>query len=78
LEGGIDGLVHISDVAWDNPAKANKELKKGDEVEAVLVSVNTDLERIALSMKQLSEDPFKNFINIHPKGYLGTGKVTKV
>lgn len=78
LEGGIDGLVHISDVAWDNPAKAIKELKKGDEVEAVLVSVNTDLERIALSMKQLSEDPFKNFINIHPKGSLVTGKVTKV
>ena len=78
LEGGIDGLVHISDVAWDNPAKAIKEFKKGDEVEAVLVSVNTDLERIALSMKQLSEDPFKNFVNIHPKGSLVTGKVTKV
>ncbi|MFV9972166.1 MAG: 30S ribosomal protein S1 [Francisella endosymbiont of Hyalomma asiaticum] len=78
LEGGIDGLVHISDVAWDNPAKAIKEFKKSDEVEAVLVSVNTDLERIALSMKQLSEDPFKNFVNIHPKGSLVTGKVTKV
>lgn len=78
LEGGIDGLVHISDVAWDNPAKAIKEFKKGNEVEAVLISVNTDLERIALSMKQLSEDPFKNFVNIHPKGSLVTGKVTKV
>lgn len=78
LEGGIDGLVHISDVAWDNPAKAIKELKKGDDVEAVLVSVNTDLERIALSMKQLSEDPFKNFINIHPKGSLVKGNVTKL
>ncbi|AJC48459.1 30S ribosomal protein S1 [Allofrancisella guangzhouensis] len=78
LEGGIDGLVHISDVAWDNPAKAIKELKKGDEVEAVLVSVNTDLERIALSMKQLSEDPFKNFVSLHPKGSLVKGKVTKV
>ncbi|RUS68549.1 hypothetical protein EGW08_023690 [Elysia chlorotica] len=78
LEGGIDGLVHISDVSWDNPAKAIKELKKGDDVDAVLVSVNTDLERIALSMKQLSEDPFKNFINIHPKGSLVKGKVTKV
>lgn len=78
LEGGIDGLVHISDVARDNPAKAIKEFKKGNEVEAVLVSVNTDLERIALSMKQLSEDPFKNFVNIHPKGSIVTGKVTKV
>lgn len=78
LDGGIDGLVHISDVAWDNPAKAIKELKKGDEVEAVLVSVNTDLERIALSMKQLSEDPFKNFVNVHPKGSLVKGTVSKI
>lgn len=78
LEGGIDGLVHISDVSWDNPSKAIKELKKGDDVEAVLVSVNTDLERIALSMKQLSEDPFKNFVNVHPKGSLIKGNITKV
>ena len=78
LEGGIDGLVHISDVAWDNSAKAIKEFKKGDDVEAVLVSVNTDLERIALSLKQLSEDPFKNFANAHPKGSLVKGKVTKI
>ena len=78
LEGGIDGLVHISDVSWDNPTKAIKELRKGDDVNAVLVSVNTDLERIALSMKQLSEDPFKNFVNVHPKGSLITGNVTKV
>ncbi|MGQ4003528.1 30S ribosomal protein S1 [Francisellaceae bacterium CB52] len=78
LSGGIDGLVHISDVSWDNPSKAIKELKKGDDVEAVLVSVNTDLERIALSMKQLSDDPFKNFVTTHPKGALVKGNVTKV
>lgn len=78
LDGGIDGLVHISDVSWDNPTKAIKELRKGDDVNAVLVSVNTDLERIALSMKQLSEDPFKNFVNVHPKGSLIKGNVTKV
>ena len=78
LEGGIDGLVHISDVAWDSPAKAIKELKKGDDVEAVLVSVNTDLERIALSMKQLSEDPFRNFVTMNPKGSLVKGTITKV
>jgi len=78
LDGGIDGLVHISDVSWDNPAKVIKELKKGDDVEAVLVSVNTDLERIALSMKQLSDDPFRNYTTIHPKGSLVKGKITKV
>ncbi|APC97741.1 30S ribosomal protein S1 [Francisella frigiditurris] len=78
LDGGIDGLVHISDVAWDNPAKAIKELKKGDDVEAVLVSVNTDLERIALSMKQLSEDPFRQFAETNPKGSLVKGKIIKV
>jgi len=78
LEGGIDGLVHISDVSWDNPTKAIKELRKGDDVNAVLVSVNTDLERIALSMKQLSDDPFKNFANVHPKGSLVKGNITKV
>ncbi len=78
LSGGIDGLVHISDVSWDNPSKAITELKKGDEVEAVLVYVNTDLERIALSMKQLSDDPFKNFVTTHPKGALVKGNVTKV
>jgi small subunit ribosomal protein S1 len=78
LDGGIDGLVHISDVSWDNPAKVIKELKKGDDVEAVLVSVNTDLERIALSMKQLSDDPFRNYTTINPKGSLVKGKITKV
>ncbi|GAB4226413.1 MAG: 30S ribosomal protein S1 [Francisella sp.] len=78
LEGGIDGLVHVSDVAWDNPSKVMKTLKKGEEVEAVLVSVNTELERVALSMKQLLKDPFKTFVEKHPKGSIVAGKVTKI
>jgi len=78
LAGGIDGLIHISDVAWKNTDKAMKIFKKNDEIEAVLLSVNTNLERIALGIKQLSEDPFKAYIEKHPKGSVVKGVISHV
>ena len=78
LEGNIDGLVHISDVAWSNPEEYVKTLRKGDEVEAVMLSVDLDRQRIALGMKQLSDDPFTVFATNTPKGSLVKGIVSTV
>ncbi|HKV96909.1 MAG TPA: 30S ribosomal protein S1 [Gammaproteobacteria bacterium] len=79
LEGGIDGLVHLSDIAWDTPGEeAVRNYKKGDEVEAVVLAVDAQRERISLGVKQLQKDPFSNFLADHPKGSMVKGKVTSV
>jgi len=79
LDGGIDGLVHLSDISWDMPGEeAVRNYKKGDEVEAVVLAVDAQRERISLGIKQLEKDPFSNFLAEHPKGSMVSGKVTTV
>ena len=79
LDGGIDGLVHLSDISWDNPGEeAVRNYKKGDEVEAVVLAVDAERERISLGVKQMEKDPFSNFLADHPKGSIVKGKVTAV
>ncbi len=78
LEGNIDGLVHISDAAWSKPEDVVKQFKKGEDVEAVMLSVDIERERIALGIKQLSEDPFTQFTAANEKGAKVKGVVTSV
>ena len=79
LDGGIDGLVHLSDLSWDMPGEeAMKDYSKGDEVEALVLSVDPERERIALGIKQLNSDPFTLFASDHPKGSSVTGTLTEV
>lgn len=79
LEGNIDGLVHLSDLSWDLPGEeAVKAYSKGQDVEAVVLSVDPERERIALGIKQVSSDPFNEYAAAHPKGALVKGKVTGV
>ena len=79
LEGGIDGLVHLSDLTWDDTGEdAVRNFKKGQEVEAVVLSVDAERERISLGVKQLDQDPFSNYIAANPKGSIVTGKVLEV
>ena len=79
LEGGIDGLVHMSDISWgENPEEAIRSFKKGDEVEAVVLVVDPERERISLGIKQLDQDPVSSYIGEHPKGSIVTGKVMEV
>ena len=69
LEGGIDGLVHLSDISWNIPGEeAVRQYKKGDEVEAIVLQVDSAKERISLGIKQLEEDPFNNFVAATKKG----------
>ena len=79
LEGGIDGLVHLSDISWDvQGEEAVRNYKKGDEVEAIVLQVDAVKERISLGIKQLKSDPFTNFIDSTKKGAIVAGKVTAV
>lgn len=79
LDGGIDGLVHLSDLSWDLPGEeAMKAYNKGDEVEAVVLSIDPERERIALGIKQLDSDPFAEFADQHPKGSRVSGTVREV
>ena len=79
LEGGIDGLVHLSDISWDEPGEqAVKSYNKGDEIEAVVQSVDAERERISLSIKQLAADPFSDYVAQHSKGDVVQGTVTSV
>tara|TARA_B100001113_G_scaffold23702_1_gene17356 strand:- start:2190 stop:3863 length:1674 start_codon:yes stop_codon:yes gene_type:complete len=79
LDGGIDGLVHLSDISWDN---ANEELirnyKKGQDLEAIVLAIDTDRERISLGIKQLDDDPFANWISENPKGSIVKVKVSEI
>ncbi len=79
LEGGIDGLVHTSDITWnEGDEEAIRNYKKGDEVETVILAVDSERERISLGIKQLEQDPFQNFIGFHEKGSLVTGTIKSV
>ncbi|KMK51753.1 30S ribosomal protein S1 [[Actinobacillus] muris] len=79
LEGGIDGLVHLSDISWNmSGEEAVRQYKKGDEVEAVVLQVDAVKERISLGIKQLESDPFTNFVDGTKKGAIVKGKVTDV
>lgn len=79
LEGGIDGLVHLSDLSWSEAGEeAVRKFKKGDEVEAVVLAIDVERERISLGVKQLEGDPFTNFIATHEKNSLVTGSVKSV
>ncbi|MBU3555228.1 MAG: 30S ribosomal protein S1 [Polynucleobacter sp.] len=79
LPGGIDGLVHLSDISWNEPGEeAVKKYKKGDEVEATVLAIDVEKERISLGIKQLSGDPFNNYTSVSDKGSLVTGTVKAV
>jgi len=79
LDGGIDGLVHLSDISWDIPGEdAVRKYKKGDEVEATVLSIDAERERISLGIKQLDRDPFSAFLAEFPKGSMVKGTVTEV
>ena len=79
LSGEIDGLVHLSDISWHEPGEeAVRSFTKGDEIEAVVLSVDPERERISLGIKQLEKDPFANFVAAHSKGSIVTGNVKEV
>jgi len=76
LPGGIDGLVHLSDLSWANPGEvAVRDYRKGQEVEAVVLAIDVERERISLGIKQLEGDPFSNFVATHDKGSIVSGTV---
>ncbi|GAA6131596.1 MULTISPECIES: 30S ribosomal protein S1 [Halopseudomonas] len=79
LDGGIDGLVHLSDISWNEAGEeAVRRFKKGDEIETVILSVDPERERISLGVKQLEDDPFSNFVSLNEKGTIITGTVKEV
>ena len=74
LEGNIDGLIHISDVSWNNESDIKlSDYKKGTEIEAVIISIDATRQRISLGIKQLQEDPFAVFITTNPRGTIVNG-----
>ena len=76
LAGGIDGLIHLSDLSWDRSGEdIAREFKKGDEVTAVVLSVDPDRERISLGIKQAEDDPFSAYVSANPKGSVVKGVV---
>lgn len=79
LPGGIDGLVHLSDISWTMPGEeAIRQYKKSDEVEAMVLAVDPERERISLGIKQLDHDSFSDFVNNCPKGTIVTGTIREV
>ena len=79
LAAGIDGLVHLSDLSWNETGEvAVRNFKKGQEVEAVVLAVDVERERISLGIKQLDSDPFTNFVSVNDKGQTVTGTVKTV
>ncbi|SEI65119.1 small subunit ribosomal protein S1 [Allopseudospirillum japonicum] len=79
LDGGIDGLVHLSDISWNETGEeAVRKYKKGDELETVILSIDPERERISLGIKQLESDPFTEYLVSNDKGSLVTGKVVSV
>ena len=79
LNGGIDGLVHLSDLSWNETGEeAVRKFKKGDEIEAVVLAIDTERERISLGVKQLEGDPFNNYAASHEKGEMIEGVVKSV
>ena len=79
LDGGIDGLVHLSDISWQQSGEdAVRDFKKGDEITAIVLQVDPDRERISLGLKQIADDPYADFLMNHAKGSLVTGTVEEV
>lgn len=79
LDGGIDGLIHLSDISWDDEGEdAIRKFKKGDELETVVLAVDPERERISLGIKQLEKDPFSSFVATNAKGSVVKGKVGQV
>jgi len=79
LAGGIDGLVHLSDISWDLPGEeAVRSYQKGQQVDAMVLSIDPERERISLGVKQLAKDPFSAYIADHPKGSIVRGIVREV
>jgi len=79
LDGGIDGLVHLSDISWNEAGEeAVRKYKKGDELETIILSIDPERERISLGIKQLDSDPFAEYVSENDKGTLVTGKVIAV
>ncbi|MCU7837128.1 MAG: 30S ribosomal protein S1 [gamma proteobacterium symbiont of Taylorina sp.] len=79
LEGGIDGLIHLSDISWNSNGEDEiTDFKKGDELEAVVLAVDPERERISLGVKQLDQDPFSSYVAENPKGSIVNGTVKEV
>lgn len=79
LDGGIDGLVHLSDISWQQTGEdAVRDFKKGDEITAIVLQVDPDRERISLGLKQIADDPYADYLSSHHKGSLVTGTVEEV
>ena len=78
LDGGIDGLVHLSDISWNGGEEAVREYKKGDEISAVVLQVDPERERISLGVKQTEDDPFNMYLTDNKKGAIVKGKVVEV
>jgi small subunit ribosomal protein S1 len=79
LEGNIDGLVHLSDISWNETGEeAVRNYKKGDEIETVILSIDPERERISLGVKQLEDDPFSNYVAENDRGAIVTGEVIEV
>jgi len=79
LDGGIDGLIHLSDLSWqEGGEEAVRKYKKGDELDTVVLAIDPERERISLGVKQLQNDPFSNFANSNEKGAIVTGKIIAI
>ncbi|HAQ51109.1 MAG TPA: 30S ribosomal protein S1 [Gammaproteobacteria bacterium] len=79
LDGGIDGLIHLSDLSWEEENEALvRDFKKGDELEAVVLAIDPERERISLGVKQLQDDPYAQYTEANPRGSIVKGKVTAV
>lgn len=79
LNSGIDGLVHLSDLSWNEPGEAAvRNYKKGQDVEAVVLAIDVERERISLGIKQLDSDPFTTYVSINDRGQTVTGTVKTV
>ncbi len=79
MDGGIDGLVHLSDISWEMAGEeAVRNYKKGQEIEAVVLAIDAERERISLSIKQLDGDPFSAWLSEHPKNSIVKGSVTEI
>ncbi len=79
LEGNIDGLVHLSDISWNEPGEqAVRRFTKGDEIETVILSIDAERERISLGLKQLEDDPYSNYVAVNERGAIVIGTVKSV
>lgn len=79
LDGGIDGLIHLSDLSWNEAGEeAVRNYKKGDDLDTVVLAIDPERERISLGVKQLQNDPFNNYVTVNEKGAIVKGKVTSM